>query len=91
MLRARNWLIQTVTLKVRYSNFQLATRQRTFSRPIQSAADIAMAGYDLLDRTEATFRPVRLAGISVSGFIDVTQLDELPLYQEEIDLFGEHK
>ena len=91
MLRTRNWLIQTVTLKLRYSNFQLMTRQRTFSRPIQSAGDIAMAGCDLLDRTEATFRAVRLVGISVSGFVDATRLDEMPLFQEEIDLFGESK
>jgi DNA polymerase-4 len=59
---------RTVTLKIKYADFQVVTRRQTFDHFLTSAADIFNAAKDLLERTEAGRRPVRLAGISLSNF-----------------------
>jgi DNA polymerase-4 len=59
---------RTVTLKIKYFDFQTITRRQTFDHFLTSAADIFRAAKDLLERTEAGHRPIRLAGISLSGF-----------------------
>jgi DNA polymerase IV len=59
---------RTVTLKIKYADFQVVTRRRTFDRFLSSSADVFQAACELLERTEAGRRPVRLAGIALSGF-----------------------
>jgi len=59
---------RTVTLKIKYFDFQAVTRRRTFDHFLTSDSDIFRAAKELLERTEAGRRPVRLAGISLSGF-----------------------
>lgn len=80
MLRESAQMALTVTVKVRYSNFQRITRQRTFSAPVQSAGEIAAIACDLLKLTEAGQRPVRLIGISVSAFVPQDGWEEMPLF-----------
>ena len=55
---------RTVTLKVRYSDFTTITRSHTASPTRESSAIVARA-VQLLERTEAGRRPVRLLGVSV--------------------------
>jgi DNA polymerase-4 len=59
---------RTVTLKVKYSDFQTVTRRRTFEGFLSSPAEIFRVARDLLELTEAGRRPVRLAGISLANF-----------------------
>jgi DNA polymerase-4 len=59
----------TVTVKVRYGDFTTVTRSRTFPAPIALAADLAACAKDLLRRTEAAERPVRLLGVTASGLV----------------------
>jgi DNA polymerase-4 len=59
---------RTVTLKIKYQDFQTVTRRRTFEGFLNSAQEIFLAAKDLLERTEAGRRPVRLAGISLANF-----------------------
>ncbi|MCX6556475.1 MAG: DNA polymerase IV [Candidatus Aminicenantes bacterium] len=59
---------RTVTLKIKYADFQIVTRRRTFDHFLASVADVFQAARELLERTEAGRRPVRLAGIALSGF-----------------------
>ena len=83
-LQKKSLFVRTVVVKVRYSNFQLVTRQRSFSRPVQGAAEIAGIAQGILaNRTEAGRRPIRLVGVSVAGFetVEGTQ-EELPLFPE---------
>jgi DNA polymerase-4 len=81
-LEAKGLFVRTVVVKARYSNFQLITRRRTFSRPIQRAAQIASIAQGILaNRTEAGRRPIRLVGVSVSGFVpSAGEQGELPLF-----------
>ncbi len=53
------------TLKVRYSDFRTVTRSRTSARAFASGDALAAAALELLDRTEAGARPVRLLGVGL--------------------------
>jgi DNA polymerase-4 len=55
----------SVTLKVRYGDFVAATRTRSVSAGLDHAGDIFQMARELLARTDAGRRPVRLLGISV--------------------------
>jgi DNA polymerase IV len=59
----------TVTLKLRYSDFTTLTRSRTFAIPVYDGPTIAEAARDLLRRTEASSRPVRLLGVTASNLV----------------------
>jgi DNA polymerase IV len=72
----------TVTLKVRYADFTTVTRSRTFPIPIHDAAAIAACARELLRRTEATRRPVRLIGVTASNLVR-GPVDQLPLFRAE--------
>ena len=63
-------LARTVTLKLRYSNFETITRSETKDPPTASADEIAARASALLAKTEAGFRPVRLLGVSLHGLSD---------------------
>lgn len=69
----------TVTLKVRYSDFTTLTRSRTFQLPVHDSAAIGGAARDLLKKTDAASRPVRLLGVTASNLIQ-TRMVQLPLF-----------
>ncbi len=62
----------TLTLKVRYQDFQTITRSMTFKTPLFTAADILTCLPRLLDDTDAGRRKVRLLGVTVSSLITGT-------------------
>jgi DNA polymerase-4 len=64
-LRRRGLTGGTVTLKVKYADFAAVTRSRSVSGGLDHAGDIFQVAEDLLARTEAGRRPVRLLGISL--------------------------
>jgi DNA polymerase-4 len=75
---------RTVTLKVRYDDFTTITRSRTLSSMTREGAVIAAAARDLLHQgTEAGERPIRLIGVSVSGFPDGAEPVQLILPLDE--------
>ncbi len=60
----------SVQLKVRYGDFSTVTRSQQVPAPLDSALAILQVAEDLLQRTEAARRPVRLLGISLSHLQD---------------------
>lgn len=58
---------KTITLKVRYKNFETVTRSSTLNHYTDRAEDLASTAKKLLQETEAGAREVRLLGISVSS------------------------
>ncbi|HCC80293.1 MULTISPECIES: DNA polymerase IV [unclassified Methylophaga] len=66
---------RTVTVKVKYADFQQVTRAQTLDRSI-GLAELQEWIPKLLARTEAGNKPVRLVGLSLSGF-------ELPVVDEK--------
>jgi DNA polymerase-4 len=70
----------TVTLKVRYEDFTTVTRSRTFPVPVWDRVTIALCARDLLRRTEAPVRPVRLIGVTASNLVR-ERVSQLPLFE----------
>jgi DNA polymerase-4 len=68
-----------VTLKLRYADQEQTTRSRTLVRPVAASRELAALAEDLLGRTQAGIRPVRLVGLAVASLIrsrrDDRQLD----------------
>ncbi|MGB7971443.1 MAG: DNA polymerase IV [Candidatus Deferrimicrobiaceae bacterium] len=68
--RLRNHRLKgrTVTLKVKYSDFRLITREVTLPLGIDDGGEIFRQALTLLEKTEAGKKPVRLLGIYLSNF-----------------------
>jgi DNA polymerase-4 len=77
-LRAR-----TVTLKLRYGNFETITRSHTQDPPTRAGEELSRRAVALLDRTEAASRSVRLLGVSVHG---LHGSDESPVESADPDI-----
>lgn len=76
---------KTVTLKVRYKNFDTVTRSYSHPHFIHDAGNISETAIRLLDETEAGSREVRLLGISISSL----NLHEGGAFGEQLELpFG---
>ena len=58
---------KTVTLKVRYKNFDTITRSYSLAHYTNNAEEIATIAKQLLEQTEAGQRDIRLLGISLSN------------------------
>jgi DNA polymerase-4 len=69
-LARRGLAARTVTLKVRYAGFVTVTRSHTLSRHTADAEVISSWAVELLSRTEAGTRPVRLLGVRVQGLVE---------------------
>ncbi len=74
---------RTVTLKLRYENFQTVTRALTGENRIYRAADIAQAALALLEKTMLPGRKVRLLGVTASNFAEDETPKSLPPVQLE--------
>jgi DNA polymerase-4 len=58
---------RTVTLKVKYADFELITRSRTGSKPVASRLDVEGTAIDLLRQLFPVRKGVRLLGVSLSA------------------------
>ncbi len=72
----------TLTLKVKYADFQQVTRSISREQAIESSGDILALAEELLKKTEAGERPVRLLGVTVSQL--TTDVPALELLQLEL-------
>jgi DNA polymerase IV len=69
------WLVRealyarTVTVKVRYSDFTTITRSHSAWPATREIDELVRRALDLLDRTEAGARPVRLLGVTVHNLL----------------------
>ena len=61
---------RTVTLKVKYADFQTITRSRTIAMPINAADELVAVGHGLLDPLFPTAKGIRLLGLTLSSFIE---------------------
>jgi len=80
-LRSKGWKTRTVALKLRYADFKTITRAQT----IESTDDdpvVFRTVRSLLRRSYDAKKPVRLLGVHLTNFDDLSQL-ELPLIPQE--------
>jgi DNA polymerase-4 len=67
-LKRKSMKGRTVTLKIKYHDFQQITRSRTLDKPVCSADEMIGEAYQLLEYTDAGRKKIRLLGISISHF-----------------------
>jgi DNA polymerase-4 len=60
---------RTVTLKVKFADFELITRSRTLPASIESRSSLESVTLDLLRIVFPLEKAVRQLGVSVSGFV----------------------
>jgi DNA polymerase-4 len=70
---------RTVTLKIRYEDFQSVTRSRSFEHEVRACDEIFNTAAALLNLTEAGERKVRLIGVTVSNFPPLQLADSGPV------------
>jgi DNA polymerase-4 len=71
-LERKGLVARTVTIKVRYANFDTVTRSHTEEPATRDAANITERALMLLQRTDAGRRTVRLLGVGVHGLAATT-------------------
>jgi DNA polymerase-4 len=59
---------RTVTLKVKFADFELISRSRTVSRTVGSRSELESTSIELLKELFPIEKAVRLLGVSISGF-----------------------
>jgi DNA polymerase-4 len=69
---------RTVTLKVKFSDFELISRSRSVA-VIASKADLTSISIELLESLVPPKKPVRLLGISISNFVSESVDDNVQL------------
>jgi DNA polymerase-4 len=69
---------QTVTVKLRTADFVTVTRQGTLPLPADTTDVIWPLVRSLLEKADLTTQPIRLIGVSISGFDEVHQI---PLFE----------
>jgi DNA polymerase-4 len=79
-LRRGGYSGRTVTVTLRYSDFQTFTRQQRLHRPVDHGLDIFAAASAILESLSLE-QPVRLVGVSVSGL--QRQMAQVPLFTDE--------
>ena len=79
ILVRKKLVARTVNIKVRYGDFTTVTRSHTAQGATNSARSISVRAQALLERTEASRRPVRLLGVGTHGLsADQVMLRPLP-------------
>lgn len=76
-----NAMGKTITLKVRYDDFETLTRSHSLPHQTNSAQEISTVAKQLLEGTESDQRKVRLLGISLSN-LNLTEND----YYEQLEI-----
>lgn len=72
---------QTITIKIKFYDFSSISRSLTLAEPTSDTREIFRRGWELLGKTAAGRKPVRLVGISVSNL-------SVPGGRYQQDLFG---
>ena len=68
LLRQANLQGHTITLKLKYEDFITVTRAKTLAKPVDKHEIITAIATELLKKTAAGERKVRLIGVTVSNF-----------------------
>ncbi|MGB3721784.1 MAG: DNA polymerase IV [Pacificimonas sp.] len=69
---------RTITLKMKFADFQQITRTQSFAAPVADRATFARVGHDLLTAQLPVAKGVRLLGLTLSGLVRRGEGDAVP-------------
>jgi DNA polymerase-4 len=78
---------RTITLKVKYHDFKQLTRSKSFDLPINDFDIILETAKQLLDTTEKVGKRIRLLGISLSNFGELSHSPKEEKITDQLSLF----
>ena len=78
---------RTITLKIKYHDFKQVTRSHSFPEGIDERETIYKTACDLLSATDPEEKKIRLLGISLSNFVNVTTLQASDDSGHQLKLF----
>lgn len=78
---------RTITLKIKYHNFQQITRNHSFNYLLNDFETIATTAKELLAKTDVENKKIRLLGISLSNFTDVIVPNKKMKNKLQLELF----
>ncbi|MBT4837022.1 MAG: DNA polymerase IV [Methylococcales bacterium] len=84
-LKQKDLLARTITIKVKYANFEQVTRSQTFKEPINEQQVMMWGARELLKQTEVSVRKIRLIGIKASNLVSTMVFNEQP---RQLSLFS---
>ncbi|MGA7323416.1 MAG: DNA polymerase IV [Rhodomicrobium sp.] len=71
---------RTVTVKIKFADFQTITRSRTFAAAVITQDQLRRASLDLVRSIFPPAKGIRLLGVTVSNFVEAGAEKELPLF-----------
>jgi DNA polymerase-4 len=74
---------KTVTVKIKFSDFQQITRSRTMSQALSGPAEMALVARQLIETAFPFRKPVRLLGVTLSNLSQM-----MPQTEKQLDLAG---
>ncbi|MEO1967083.1 MAG: DNA polymerase IV [Sphingomonadaceae bacterium] len=77
---------RTITLKLKYTDFQTMTRAKSVSQPIADKAEFARLSRELLDEVLPLPLPIRLMGLTLSKLEHDSEDDEPPRPDAQLSL-----
>lgn len=81
---------RTVQITIKYADFRTITRQATVPATSHTN-EIFEQGYELLRKNWNSLQPVRLLGISLSGFDSVQSAEQLSMFDSKAEAAGNDK
>lgn len=78
---------RTITVKIKYSDFRIITRSKSFPEPIGDLDVIIATAHQLLVQTDPEGANIRLLGVSVSNFPGNVERPREREYNDQLDLF----
>jgi len=77
---------RTITVKIKYHDFKLATRSMSFQHPLTEFETIITSAKQLLQLSDANGKKVRLLGISLSNFGEGSQRQRDDTISDQLNL-----
>ncbi|WP_106530270.1 DNA polymerase IV [Chitinophaga niastensis] len=78
---------RTITLKIKYSDFKQITRNQSFPFPVGDMETIINTAKQLLAATWPEDKRIRLLGITLSNFGEITPIGDKPDHPGQLSLF----
>ncbi|RYE25781.1 MAG: DNA polymerase IV [Sphingobacteriales bacterium] len=78
---------RTIMLKIKYHDFKLITRSQSFLFPTNDVNTIAETAKMLLEQSDLTLKKIRLLGITLSNFGEITQKERRRENPGQLKLF----
>jgi len=78
---------RTITLKIKYHDFRLATRSQSLTLTVNDSATLARMAKQLLANSDPEDKKIRLLGISVSNFGEVVAKEHKEERKDQLKLF----